>query len=329
MPLLLLGAAFCFWTLFASVTLGEAESFIPAPLGSDALANYGEDEIRGRLRSLSISIVEAVIRDRDPEEEDAGARAIEVSDSLKSPVPTVTPKPGDPTATPTVPPTSTVTPDLTVTGTATLTASPSPLPTRTSTATDVPTAGPTSTPGPSATASKTATPSKTPTPTKTATATWTPTATNTATPTPTNTATPTPSATATATPTPTATGPPTPSPTPGCANITLTAFNISGQDAYWTLTNNSAPTIKIDQIDLSVPVPPDLSKVKFGGIDIWIGDLTPPLTINSNWIGSTLDRQLSSGFSKEFRLVFESSAQPSGYTLDITFDTGCVERYPP
>ena len=40
-PLLLLGAALCFWTLFASVSLGEAESFIPAPLGSDALANYG------------------------------------------------------------------------------------------------------------------------------------------------------------------------------------------------------------------------------------------------------------------------------------------------
>lgn len=157
-PMLLLGAAFCFWTLFASVNLGEAESFIPAPLGSDALANYGEDEITGRLRSLSISIVEAVIRDRDPEEEDAGARATDVSESLKSPVPTVTPKPGDPTGTPTVPPTSTVTPDLTVTGTATLTASPSPLPTRTSTATDVPTVGPTSTSGPSPTPSKTPTP---------------------------------------------------------------------------------------------------------------------------------------------------------------------------
>jgi len=73
-PMLLLGAAFCLWTLFASVTLGEAESFIPAPLGSDALANYGEDGITGRLRSLSISIVEAVIRDRDPEEEDEGIR---------------------------------------------------------------------------------------------------------------------------------------------------------------------------------------------------------------------------------------------------------------
>lgn len=154
-PMLLLGAAFCLWTLFASVTLGEAESFIPAPLGSDALANYGEDGITGRLRSLSISIVEAVIRDRDPEEEDVGSRVDDVSDSLKSPVPTVTPKPGDPTGTPTSSPTLTLTPDLTATGTATPTATPLPSPTRTPTAIDVPTAGPSSTAGPTATPSNT------------------------------------------------------------------------------------------------------------------------------------------------------------------------------
>ena len=155
-PLLLLGAALCFWTLFASVSLGEAESFIPAPLGSDALANYGKDDIRGRLRSISISIVEAVIRDRDPEEEDVGSRVEDVSDSLKSPVPTVTPKPGDPTGTPTSPPTTTSTPNLNVTGTETATGSPSPSPipsrTPTATRTDVP---PTSTPGPSPTPTST------------------------------------------------------------------------------------------------------------------------------------------------------------------------------
>ena len=159
-PLLLLGAALCFWTLFASVSLGEAESFIPAPLGSDALANYGKDDIRGRLRSLSISIVEAVIRDRDPEEENVDSRVEDVSDSLKSPVPTVTPKPSDPTGTPTSPPTTTSTPNLSVTGTVTATGSPSPSPiasrTPTATKTDVPTAGPSPTP------SKTPTPSATP-----------------------------------------------------------------------------------------------------------------------------------------------------------------------
>ena len=168
-PLLLLGAALCFWTLFASVSLGEAESFIPAPLGSDALANYGKDNIPGRLRSLSISIVEAVIRDRDPEEEDIDSRVEDVSDSLKSPVPTVTPKPGDPTGTPTSPPTATSTPDLSVTGTVTATGSPSPSPipsrTPTATKTDVPTAGPTSTSGPSPTPSNT--PTNTPTPSNT------------------------------------------------------------------------------------------------------------------------------------------------------------------
>ncbi|MDK1046315.1 MAG: hypothetical protein QGM45_11605, partial [Anaerolineales bacterium] len=121
LPLFLLAAAGCYWLLFANVSLGEAESFIPAPLGSDALANYGKDKLQGRLRSLSISIVRAVIRDREPEGTDADARAADVSESLKSPVPTVTPKPGDPTytPTPTSPPTTTSTqePSVTPTGT--------------------------------------------------------------------------------------------------------------------------------------------------------------------------------------------------------------------
>ena len=80
------------------------------------------------------------------------SRVEDVSDSLKSPVPTVTPKPGDPTGTPTGPPTTTSTPDLSVTGTVTATGSPSPSPIA-STAT--PTNAASSTPGPSATPTST------------------------------------------------------------------------------------------------------------------------------------------------------------------------------
>ncbi|MFQ5943991.1 MAG: hypothetical protein ACE5JF_10600 [Anaerolineales bacterium] len=436
LPLFLLGAGCCFWSLFANVALGEAESFIPAPLGSDALANYGEDEITGRLRSLSISIVEAVIRDRDPEEENAGARATDVSESLKSPVPTVTPKPGDPTGTPTSPPTTTSTPDLLVTGTTTAMVSPSPSPfpsrTPTPTKTDVPssTPGPTATPTPCGPVITIIAPLDgatytladdlpgqaiaydpdcspgTPAPDGTgidqvdfeikseasgwsvvhyedqfsatycafqgtstcnthslSSGQWPPLV---STPPPTPepielgwhklyarakdnegiwsswvyvdfyldpapTSTPTPTFTPTATPTSTATGTPTPTPTDtpvtNCSSITLTGFSQSGQDAWWTLTNGTALTIKIDRIDLSAPGSEDLSVVKLAGITIWSGDLTPPLTINSGWSGSTGDRQLSSGSSKEFRLVFESNALSSGYTLDITFDTGCVASF--
>ena len=147
LPLFLLAAAGCYWLLFANVSLGEAESFIPAPLGSDALANYGKDKLQGRLRSLSISIVRAVIRDREPEGTDADARAADVSESLKSPVPTVTPKPGDPTGTPT----ATSTPSLFATGTATATVSPSPSASPSRTPTPTKTDVPTSTPAPTAT----------------------------------------------------------------------------------------------------------------------------------------------------------------------------------
>jgi len=151
LPLFILAAAGCVFLLFANVSLGEAQSFIPAPLGSDALANYGKDNLPGRLRSLSISIVEAVIRDRDPEGEDADARATEVSESLKSPVPTVTPKPGDPTGTPTSIPTTTATSIPLATGTTTATGSPSPSPVSSGTPTATKTDAPTSTPGPTST----------------------------------------------------------------------------------------------------------------------------------------------------------------------------------
>ncbi|MGH2621155.1 MAG: hypothetical protein ACRDHG_11390 [Anaerolineales bacterium] len=170
-PLALVGASMCAWSLFANVTLGEAESFIAAPLHSAALANYAQDPIGGRLQSLSIRIIEFAIQDREPETDDAGARATDVVESLKSPVPTVTPKPGDPTYTATAPATAAATATIGSTGTATPTASPSRTPTRTPSAipTDPPTAGPsptptkTPTPGPSSTATRTPTPSSTPT----------------------------------------------------------------------------------------------------------------------------------------------------------------------
>ena len=175
LPLGLVGASICAWSLFANVTLGEAESFIAAPLHSAALANYAQDPIGGRLQSLSIRIIEFAIQDREPESDDAGARATDVVDSLKSPVPTVTPKPGDPTFTPTSPNTAVPSATIGTTGTLTPTPSPTRTPTRTpsATPTDLATSGPsptpskTPTPGPSSTATTTPTPSSTPTPSNT------------------------------------------------------------------------------------------------------------------------------------------------------------------
>ena len=175
LPLALAAAGICGWSLFANVTLGEAESFIAAPLHSAALANYAQDPIGGRLQSLSIRIIEFAIQDREPETDDAGARATEVVESLKSPVPTVTPKPGDPTYTPTLPSTAVPSATIGTSGTPAPTPSPTRTPTRTpsATPTDLPTAGPsptptkTPTPGPSSTATKTPTASNTPGPSNT------------------------------------------------------------------------------------------------------------------------------------------------------------------
>jgi len=177
LPLGLVGASICAWSLFANVTLGEAESFIAAPLHSEALANYAQDPIGGRLQSLSIRIIEFAIQDREPETDDAGARATDVVEGLKSPVPTVTPKPGDPTYTPTAPNTAVPSATLGSIGTPTPSPSPTRTPTRTptSTSTDLPTAGPSATPTKTPTPGPTSTPTKTPTPSSTPTASNTPT----------------------------------------------------------------------------------------------------------------------------------------------------------
>ncbi|HLE05012.1 MAG TPA: hypothetical protein VI729_10440, partial [Anaerolineales bacterium] len=126
---------------------------------------------------LSIRIIEFAIQDREPETDDAGARATDVVQSLKSPVPTVTPKPGDPTYTPTLPSTAVPSATIGTSGTPAPTPSPTRTPTRTpsATPTDLPTAGPsatptkTPTPGPTSTPTKTPTPSSTPSPSNTST----------------------------------------------------------------------------------------------------------------------------------------------------------------
>jgi hypothetical protein len=150
LPVMLLVSLCCIWTLFANTSTGEAQSFIPAPLHSSALADYSEDDLLGRMRSLSITIIESVIRDHDPEADDADLRATEVMESMRDPVPTVTPLPGQPSVTPSPHLSATVnplsTPSLTPAPSDTSTPGPSPTQTSTSTQTNTPTPGPSPTP---------------------------------------------------------------------------------------------------------------------------------------------------------------------------------------
>lgn len=332
LPLFLVGASLCLWSLFATVTLGEAESFIAAPLHSSALANYGQDPLGGRLQSLSIRIIEFAIRDREPEAGDAGARATEVIEGMKSPVPTVTPKPGDPTATP--PPTQTQITDTPVPATGTPTLTPSPVPTRTPTAspTNPSTAGPSPTPSKTPTPSNTPTPSMTPTPSNTATpsssptTTKTPTPSNTATPThtPTNTTTPTwtPSPTPSATPTPSPSLTPTTTPTLSCPVYTLAGFSSLSNHVWWTLTNGGATPVTIIGIDLEWTLSGGLDKVKLDSAEIWnVGDPTSPANITSDWTG--VSRLFNPSDLKELRFGFDNSVGGHTFTVTVHFNNGC------
>jgi hypothetical protein len=456
LPALLLVALCCAWTLFASVPAGEAQAFIAAPLHSSALADYSQDGLLTGMRSLSISIIESVIRDHDPEADDADRRATEVIESMDDPVPTVTPRPGEPSQTPSLTPslTSTFAPGFTstftLTPTATDTATPGPSPTPTSTATQTQTA----TPGPSPTpckvrpivymeippdgtfygfgdsilghahaydpddvnpigcsptpevdgagivevefrvkkfgatvytqidtasiycafggdwpcptvsisggvwpnsapieegshelwvrakdnegqwslwdyvnitislATPTPTPSNTPGPSPTASI--TPTASNTpippsATPLPSSTPTPIPSAS----PIPSATLPATATPDV-CASITLTVFNWSGSQVWWTLTNGSGATIVLTRFDLTWTAGEDLSKAETDGADFWNGDTSSPANISSGWTGNPDKRTWNPSDSRQLRFAFEDIVTSSGYWLDVTFDNGCV-----
>lgn len=155
-PALFLASLCCGWALFGNISTGEAQTFIAAPLHSAAFADYSQDGLLPGMRSLSISIIEAVIRDHDPDATDADRRATEVMESLDDPIPTVTPQPGDPSQTPSPSSTATttptrqsgVTPTITLTPTVTETATPGPSPTPTGTPTQTQTAtlGPSPTP---------------------------------------------------------------------------------------------------------------------------------------------------------------------------------------
>ncbi len=183
------------------------------------------------------------------------------------------------------------------------------------------------------TSTATLTPTFTPTFTTTSTATATPTATHTATATNTSTATPTftatlggPTATYTTTPSPTATAT-----LASCTNITLGSLGLSGLDNLAiNITNSTGATIRMDGLTVNwieSPISQKLKNVAVDGNQAWNGaDNNTPSIFPSEiaWTGLASTREVSDASTEQLLLNFQDDLAVSGYSIQITFDNGCV-----
>jgi serine/threonine protein kinase len=182
------------------------------------------------------------------------------------------------------------------------------------------------TPTPTRTSISYPTPGQTSTPSSTATSTRTPTRTLSST----TAISPSPSLTPTRTSTRTSSPSATPSKTAThtldpCGNSSASGFSVNGQKVSWSLFNGGTGIVEIFKIFLNWPFENnELTKIELGGNVIWEKkDKSPPTLIAGGWL-SGANRSIGSESSKTLTFVFDMEAKPSGYTLQVTFDNGCV-----
>ena len=134
-----------------------------------------------------------------------------------------------------------------------------------------------------------------------------------------------PTATSTLSPAPTASAIP-PSPTPvanSCSGLSIGDFELNGSEATWQLVNDSSGGRTLTGLVLNWPsANASLKKVRLGGSLIWNqGDDAPETNIQDGWKGN---RNLPAGPPNKILLFeFSATANPSSYSLDLEFDSGC------
>ena len=276
-----------FGTLLAKTTP------LPINLHSAKQANYSQDPAYMQIPPMQLQLIIDAIWDQNPDTQNLSLQLTQAEQIYFADVPSITPQP--PTN---IPPPITGTPLSEQTTTPSLEVSPSstnPGPTDT-----VIPGGPTATSSPI--------PNTATQPPLTHTATQSP-------PTPTSTQ---------QSPTHTATHqPPTNTVVSPCSSISVSNFLTDAKRAIWSITNNSAATITVSQINLSWPAENDsLDKIFLGSGKIW--DQTAPPTsvvITSGWTSSS--RDLASGAISPIKFTFLAQPINSGYNLSVRFTNGC------
>jgi hypothetical protein len=230
--------------------------------------------------------------------------------SIFDPTQTRTPTPSGPTNTPTKTPFGFKTPTPTLTM----------IPSKTSAAKFIDT--PTRTVTPTFSGSGTPTLTKTSTfDPSTPTRTWTPTLSSTPTRTPTLTMTEVPTSTPSQSFTPTFT--PTPFP---CELIKITSDHdeFPHDRGKWKVTNTSASDIYV--MGFYIEWPPEhtlLDELKLGSPKIWSEDTTISPTTYT-WPDTHKNQKIKAGEIKSLEFRFDDDAPSPLYTLEVTFDNGCV-----
>jgi hypothetical protein len=161
------------------------------------------------------------------------------------------------------------------------------------------------------------------TPTRTPSITRTPSPTRTRTRTPTVTQTLVPTATLSPTITSTKTITLTPDP---CDLIKVNSDHdeFPNDRGQWRVINLNASDIYIMGIFINWPVDhEELDQVRLKNLTIWDGsDLTPPTNIT--WSSTHNDRKLKKLENKKLEFRFKENAPSPSYSLQVTFDNGCV-----
>jgi hypothetical protein len=100
--------------------------------------------------------------------------------------------------------------------------------------------------------------------------------------------------------------------------------DVSGRRVWWELGNDGGTSVKITAILIDWPASNQkLDEVRLGGDRIYSGRPGgPPTSIDSGWTSGS--REVSGGTSKELMFTFHRDAEPSGYSVDVTLDNGCV-----
>jgi len=105
--------------------------------------------------------------------------------------------------------------------------------------------------------------------------------------------------------------------------LSIGAFELNGSEATWQLVNDSSGGRTLTGLVLNWPsANASLKKVRLGGSLIWNqGDDAPETNIQNGWKGNS---NLPAGPPNKILLFeFSATANPSSYSLDLEFDSGC------
>ena len=117
-----------------------------------------------------------------------------------------------------------------------------------------------------------------------------------------------------------------------CGAVFHFGASFSSSEARFEVTNTRPFPITLDVLDLDWPAGNgDLLEVKLGGKLIWMGDKSPPRTLDGGWLGLPADLQIKEGTTEELKLKYAlpPASDPLAYSVAMTFSAGYFAAFDP